>query len=92
MARWQELQVAKEQEEEDVGLAAKQENCRGQEEQEATKGGSCAACKCTKEMQMHGQGEERKKKEEEKRKIGNCTTSKRVKELEPMTKFPFLIH
>ena len=47
MARWQELQVAKEQEEEDVGLAAKQENCRGQEEQEATKGGSCAACKCT---------------------------------------------
>ena len=68
--------MAKEQEEaeQDVGWFAKKSHCP--REQEATKGGSCAACKCTD-----------REKKERKRRIGNgqlkYTTSKRVKELEP---------
>ena len=64
-----------------------EELLRAEEEGGGDQGGKLCS------MQMHGQGEERKEKEEEKRKIGNCATSKRVKEIEPLsTTFPFLIH
>ena len=82
-AKWlRKPKVARDQEGQGVGRAKEKNHCPRR--RQATKGGSCAACKCT----------DREKKERKRRKNGQlkCTTSERVKELEPQPNFPFLIH
>lgn len=78
--------MAKEQEEaeQDVGWFAKKNHCP--REQEATKGGSCAACKCT----------DREKKERKKKKNRKWAAQvyyvKKSERTRTTAKFLFLIH
>ena len=85
-AKWlRKPKVARDQEGQGVGRAKEKNHCPRR--RQATKGGSCAACKCTDRQTEKKEGKERKRWAAQ---VYNIKKSDM--KLEPQPNLPFLIH